>query len=279
MTKSDKSGTLKVTWSQVEDMALKIYDNSPVPTATIMGIQRLRDNIDGPGIRSLVLFNTCPLECEYCLNKMMMRSGIQKEFTSEQLYEVLQVDTTYFELSEGGVTFGGGEPAVQVDFIEKFADLVLDKWSIILETSLNVPRENIVRLSKVVDKWIVDIKDMNPNIYFDYTQHSGNPAYDNLEWLVANGFREKIHVRVPLIPDYNTPEDQAKSIEKLKAMGLEVEPFTYIKTHPKEEVETVCGMPTLPDDNELVGELPIADEIFSYHKPRKIKPNGRKKEV
>lgn len=268
---------LKVLWSAIADS--KTGKSNKEPTAKVMGIQRLRDNIDGPGIRSLVLFNTCPLECDYCLNKIMMQSGIEKEFTPEKLYEALQVDTTYFELSEGGVTFGGGEPALQVDFIEQFADLVIDKWSIILETSLNVPRENIARLSRVVDRWIVDIKDMNPNIYFEYTGHSGNPAYDNLEWLVANGFGERIRVRVPLIPDYNTPEDQTKSIEKLKAMGLEVEPFTYIKTHSKEEVETTCSMPTPPDDTELVGELPEAEEIFSYHKPRKIKPYGRKKEV
>ena len=132
--KTKKSGFLKEKWDVP----------AGVPTAKVMGIQRLRDNIDGPGIRSLVLFNTCPLECEYCLNKMMMRSGIEREFTPEQLYDARLVDTTYFEISEGGVTFGGGEPALQVDFIEKFAEIVKDQWSIILETSLNVPYQRSV---------------------------------------------------------------------------------------------------------------------------------------
>lgn len=279
--KTKKSGLLKERWDVP----------AGVPTAKVMGIQRLRDNIDGPGIRSLVLFNTCPLECEYCLNKMMMRSGIEREFTPEQLYEALLVDTTYFEISEGGVTFGGGEPALQVDFIEKFAEIVKDQWSIILETSLNVPYQNVVRLASFVDYFIVDIKDMNPSIYFEYTQHSGFQAYDNLEWLVRNGHASKIRVRVPLIPDYNTEEDQVASIEKLKAMGLEVEPFNYIKTRKREEPMPLAGVPSLPDDHEpllgdivcdeddLVGELPMDEDLFSGLKPRKVKRRERKEKM
>lgn len=279
--KTKKSGFLKEKWDVP----------AGVPTAKVMGIQRLRDNIDGPGIRSLVLFNTCPLECEYCLNKMMMRSGIEREFTPEQLYDALLVDTTYFEISEGGVTFGGGEPALQVDFIEKFAEIVKDQWSIILETSLNVPWQNVMRLACFVDYFIVDIKDMNPSIYFDYTQHPGFQAYDNLEWLVRNGHASKIRVRVPLIPDYNTEEDQKASIEKLKAMGLEVEPFTYIKTRKREEPMPLAGVPSLPDDSEpllgdivcdpddLLGELPMDEDLFSGLKPRKVKSRERKEKM
>ena len=279
--KTKKSGLLKEKWDVP----------AGAPTAKVMGIQRLRDNIDGPGIRSLVLFNTCPLECEYCLSKMMMRSGIEREFTPEQLYDALLVDTTYFEISEGGVTFGGGEPALQVDFIEKFAEIVKDQWSIILETSLNVPWQNVMRLASFVDYFIVDIKDMNPSIYFDYTQHPGFQAYDNLEWLVRNSHASKIRVRVPLIPDYNTEEDQSASIEKLKSMGLEVEPFTYIKTRKREEPMPLAGVPSLPDDHEpllgdivcdeddLVGELPMDEDLFSGLKPRKVKRRERKEKM
>ena len=279
--KTKKSGLLKEKWDVP----------AGVPTAKVMGIQRLRDNIDGPGIRSLVLLNTCPLECEYCLNKMMMRSGIEREFTPEQLYDALLVDTTYFEISEGGVTFGGGEPALQVDFIEKFAEIVKDQWSIILETSLNVPWQNVMRLASFVDYFIVDIKEMNPSIYFDYTQHPGFQAYDNLEWLVRNSYASKIRVRVPLIPDYNTEEDQSASIEKLKSMGLEVEPFTYIKTRKREEPMPLAGVPSLPDDHEpllgdivcdeddLVGELPMDEDLFSGLKPRKVKRRERKEKM
>ena len=278
MNKIEGTEIQKIAWKRIKGIALEMYES--MPKAKIMGIQRLRDNIDGPGIRSLVLFNTCPLECEYCLNKMMMRSGIEKEFTPEELYEALLVDATYFEISEGGVTFGGGEPALQVEFIEKFAELVKDKWTIILETSLNVPRENIVRFSKFVDQYIVDIKDMNPSIYHEYTMHSGIPAYNNLEWLVKNGFASKIRVRVPLIPDFNTEEDQANSIGKLKAMGLEVEAFNYVKTHTRDDSEELTGDLVPPnDDDTLLGELPEIADMFSDRKKRVIKPYERKEEM
>ncbi len=45
-------------------------------TASIMGVERLRNNVDGPGIRTLVLFDSCPLNCDYCLNRLLMESGI-----------------------------------------------------------------------------------------------------------------------------------------------------------------------------------------------------------
>ena len=59
-----------------------------------MGFERLRENVDGPGIRTLVLLGGCPLHCEYCLNKMLLRSGIQKAFTPDELYDILMVDSS-----------------------------------------------------------------------------------------------------------------------------------------------------------------------------------------
>ena len=223
-----------------------------------MGIERLRENIDGPGFRTLVLFDSCPLECEYCLNRMMMKSGIKKRFTVGELYEALMIDTTYFDISKGGVTFGGGEPLAYSEFIEQFNVITAGDWRIIIETSLNVPRKNVIRLANIVELFYVDIKDMNPIIYKEYTHHPGNKAYSNLRWLVGNGYADKVVVRVPLIPDFNTKEDQAESVKILKAMGLKTEPFEYIKTH--ERYVTLAGIPSDPE--ELMGDLtPTGNEV------------------
>ena len=71
-----------------------------------MGIERLRDNVDD-GIRSLVLFDSCPMKCEYCINKMLMQSGIKRRFTAKALFDTLGIDAPYFQVSGGGITFGG----------------------------------------------------------------------------------------------------------------------------------------------------------------------------
>ena len=225
-------------------------------TAPIMGFERLRENVDGPGLRTLVLFAGCPLHCEYCLNKMLLKSGIKKDFTPKELYDILKIDCSYFEISDGGITFGGGEPALQSRFIKDFYELcneMDDDMDIRLETSLNVQLEHIQLLAPFVSKFYVDIKDMDPEIYCDYTHEYNHFVYTNLEWLSKNGYASKILCRVPLIPEFNTVENQVNNIKSLREMGFETESITYIKTHePYPEIMTM-GIPADPD--ELMGDL------------------------
>ena len=232
-------------------------------TASIMGIERLRDNVDGPGIRTLVLFDSCPLNCEYCINKMMLKSGIKKDFSVEELYDLLRIDDPYYEISDGGVTFGGGEPALQSQFIENFYNLTEGRMSIILETSLSIPLEHVQKLAPIVDRFYVDVKDMNPEIYSDYTHEYNHFLLTNLEWLAKNGYASKVIARVPLIPEFNTEEDQAKSVKELKEMGFEVETFKYVQTHKPLEPIMLMGVPELPDyPDDLMGDLKPEEDII-----------------
>ena len=239
-------------------------------TASIMGFERLRENIDGPGLRTLVLFAGCPLHCEYCLNKMLLKSGIQKDFTPEELYDILMIDSSYFKVSGGGITFGGGEPAMQSRFIKAFDELcreIDEAMDIRLETSLNVPLEHIQLLAPFISKFYVDIKDMNPEIYCDYTHEYNHFVYTNLEWLSKNGYASKVLARVPLIPEFNTAGNQAESVRVLHEMGFETETFEYIKTHePFQEIVTM-GIPELPDD--LMGDLKPNDNDMLEDNERK----------
>lgn len=226
-------------------------------TAYIMGIERLRDNVDGCGLRTLVLFDSCPLACDYCLNRLLMQSGIRKRFSPESLMEILKIDEALFLISGGGVTFGGGEPALQSEFIAAFAELNQGSWPLAIETSLNVAPEHVFRLSRCIDEFFVDIKDMNPVVYRSYTGVDGRQAYYNLKWLVSNGFASKITVRVPLIPGYNDKAGQQKSLRMLKAMGLKTEAFSYIlpdkPVQKKGTVSVTLGIPT--PDKYVLGNM------------------------
>ena len=67
-------------------------------------------------------------------------------------------------------------------------------------------------------------------IYRRYT--GGDPArmQDNLRWLLTQVGAERILVRVPRIPEYNTKEDQEKSAERLRALGISnLDLFDYVK--------------------------------------------------
>lgn len=197
--------------------------------ASVFGISRHRLTTDGEGVTTLVAFNGCPLRCRYCLNKTSWEMDNGRDYTPESLFEEVKIDQLYFLATHGGVTFGGGEPLLQVEFIKAFRELCGPQWQILAETSLNVPFENVQTIDPILDGYIVDIKDMNPEIYQAYTGKDISLVLANLEWLLKHGDPNRIIVRVPHIPEFNTDEDVAKSIERLKAMGVvDVDEFQYI---------------------------------------------------
>ena len=198
-------------------------------TAKIFGISRHRLTTDGEGVTTLVAFNGCPLRCKYCLNKTCWDAAKGRDYTPEILFEEVKIDQLYFLATHGGVTFGGGEPLLQVEFIKAFRELCGPQWQILAETSLNVPFENVQTIDPILDGYIIDIKDMNPEIYQTYTGRDNSIVLTNLEWLLNSGDPNRIMVRVPHIPEFNTDEDVAKSKEHLTAMGVKnIDEFNYI---------------------------------------------------
>ena len=148
--------------------------------------------------------------------------------TPEELYERVKIDQLYFLASGGGVTFGGGEPLLYADFLRRFRALCGEHWHLCAETSLNVPWENVVRAAECMDMFYIDCKDTDPEIYRRYTGKSNETMLRNLQkllWLVGP---DRIVVRLPLIPAFNTEEDRQKSRRLLENMGItRFDLFTY----------------------------------------------------
>lgn len=198
--------------------------------ARLIGISRLRLGTDGRGIRTLVAFHGCPLSCRYCLNPSCLSSSAKViSKTPAEIAEVLKKDTLYFLASRGGVTFGGGEPLLRSEFIREVIEVYEKEIDVTIETSLNVPRNNVGIVLPFVNEFIVDIKDIDPKVYKDYTTKSNALVRENLKWLVGEGCADKIVCRVPLIPHFNNIESQERSIEELKEVGIRrFDRFNYI---------------------------------------------------
>ncbi|MBO4427260.1 MAG: radical SAM protein [Bacteroidales bacterium] len=222
--------------------------------AKIFAIDGLRIESDGEGIRSLVCFAGCPLKCKYCINKKMMKGNDMKEYTPLDLLVELMKYDAYFKGSDGGVTFGGGEPALQSEFIKEFKSICPPDWHIDIETSLNVPRGHVETLADIIGVWHVDIKDMNPEIYKKYTKSNNRLVLENLRYLIDRGLADRIHVRVPSIPEYNRESDVEKSCQILTEMGLsKIEMFPYVMLDKwGDRVQEGC--PYFGDD-DLLGDL------------------------
>lgn len=199
-------------------------------TAPFIAINRHRLTTDGEGVTTLVGFHGCPLHCEYCLNVQCLQAdGVWCRLTPGELYSEVEIDDLYFVATGGGICFGGGEPLLRSDFIKAFAEIMNPEWKLTIETSLNVPLENVKAIASLVQMWYVDIKDMNPDIYKAYGCKENKQVIGNLQWLAANGYADKVIIRLPLIPEYNTDEDRQQSQQQLEKMGFtNFDKFNYI---------------------------------------------------
>ena len=199
-------------------------------TAPFIAINRHRLTTDGEGVTTLVGFHGCPLHCQYCLNAQCLQAdGVWCRLTPGELYSEVEIDDLYFVATGGGICFGGGEPLLRSDFIKAFAEIMNPEWKLTIETSLNVPLENVKAIASLVQMWYVDIKDMNPDIYKAYGRKENKQVVSNLQWLAANGYADKVIIRLPLIPEYNTDEDRQRSQQQLEEMGFtNFDKFNYI---------------------------------------------------
>ena len=194
-----------------------------------IGVERLRVFCDGEGITTLVAGYGCPLRCRYCLNPQCFeRKAPVKIYGMQELIEEVAVDDLYFQATGGGVVFGGGEPLLQADFIHEFRRQCPPEWKVYLESSLAVPEKEFEKVISDIDFFLIDIKDMDSKIYEKYTGINNGRTLQNLKLLVERGLADKAMIRIPLIPDFNTKEQQQKSIATLRDLGFtEYDVFTY----------------------------------------------------
>ena len=190
--------------------------------ANIFAIGRHRFDVDGTGVRSLVVFAGCPLRCKYCINPYTW-DGSKKAvaYTPEMLLQKVSVDSVYFQATNGGITFGGGEPLLHSRFISDFIDIAPTTWNYTVETSLSVPFENVEQVINKISHFVVDIKTLDEDKYYSYTNNHLDLAKQNLISLLKIVGKERITVRVPTIPGYVNIDSQNKTIAELRAIGID----------------------------------------------------------
>lgn len=104
--------------------------------AKVNSIVRLRVNSDGNGVRDVVFFQGCPLKCIWCCNPETHYSNNCEVISVDELYQLISRDLIYFCESKGGITFSGGEPLLNIDFIVEFLKKYGHLFNANIETSL-----------------------------------------------------------------------------------------------------------------------------------------------
>lgn len=177
---------------------------------------------DGPGIRTTVFFNGCPLQCVWCQNpEGQDLSGGRWYELDELLYRVL-IDRPFFDSTGGGVTVSGGEPTVQMAFVSQFLQaLRREGVDTAIETCgfFNYPRF-ATHLLPHLNRIYYDLKIMDEACHRRLTGQSNRPVLAHLRQLLQDA-TIPVHVRVPLVPGMTaTAENLAAIGQFLREQGI-----------------------------------------------------------
>jgi pyruvate formate lyase activating enzyme len=176
---------------------------------------------DGPGIRTTVFMKGCPLSCTWCHNPegQSMRPQVIRGLAGErlagqayiatQLAELLNQQADILRANEGGVTFSGGEPLLQAEFIAEVIDL-LHGVHILLDTSGYGREQDFQKLVDRSDLVFFDLKLVDRIAHQHYTGQSNDLILNNLKILSASG--KPFVIRVPLVPGVTDTDENLASI-------------------------------------------------------------------
>jgi pyruvate formate lyase activating enzyme len=145
---------------------------------------------------------------------------VGKETSVEEVMKEIDKDAVFYGESEGGVTFSGGEPLLQFDFLNALLDECKDRSiHTAVDTCGHASPEAVEKISHKVDLFLYDIKLMHDKDHEKYTGMSNKQILRNFEMLAENG--RDLLVRFPIIPAINdSKENVAKTAEFILSHGV-----------------------------------------------------------
>jgi pyruvate formate lyase activating enzyme len=179
---------------------------------------------DGPGIRTTIFFSGCSLSCIWCHNPESIAilqnenceeevSFITKNYSIDELMEIIKKDTIFFDESGGGVTFSGGEPLLQIDFVNEIIELCRkNNISTAIDTCGYIPTGSLKKVYEKTDLFLYDMKLFDNGLHEKYTGVSNKLIFKNLELL--SSLNCKLIIRIPLIPGITDQKLNIVSIAK-----------------------------------------------------------------
>ena len=183
--------------------------------------------VDGPGIRTVIFLNKCLLRCKYCHNPETWQMGEENYNVQEIVNRVLR-NKPYFG-KKGGVTFSGGEPLLQQDFvIETCKELKKHNIHIALDTA-GITDQNCEELLQYVDLVILDVKHITKDGFKNVTQFDYMDKYMNFLELLKKSYKE-VWIRQVIIPGIN--DNEAYVHEFVKFLRDNINNITNIEFLP-----------------------------------------------
>lgn len=160
--------------------------------------------MEGDGIRMAVFMCGCPLRCVYCHNPDTwdMASGIK--YSPDELVKKTDRYNAYY-LNGGGVTFTGGEPLMQSEFLEEALKAFKNRgYHTAIDTSGAIIPKNIDSIIANTDLFIVDLKFNTDSDYKKYCKGSISKSLELMKKVSDSG--KELRLRTVILPNINDSE-------------------------------------------------------------------------
>ncbi len=200
-------------------------------TGQIFKIQRYSIH-DGPGIRTTVFLQGCPLHCWWCHNPESQPScsATARTVSVAALIEEIEQDTIFFDHSNGGVTFSGGEPLAQPGFLVALLKACREREiHTTVDTSGFAPAHIMEQVARLCDLILFDLKTMDDTEHRQYTGVSVEPVLKNLALLQT--LDTDLRLRLPLIPDITATDSNLERITDLLSTHNRFRPLDLLPFH------------------------------------------------
>jgi len=186
--------------------------------------------VDGPGIRIVIFMQGCPLRCLFCHNPETWEKVSKNKMTSKEIVDEIRKYRPYIE-KDGGVTFSGGEPLLQSEFLLEMLKMC-NKAGIhtALDTSgTGYNKKYLDEILKYTDLVILDIKAIDEDNYKKMTGKDMTMFNYFVDRLLENN--NKIWLRQVIVPNINDTEEYIFKIKKYIKKFKNIEKIELLPYH------------------------------------------------
>ena len=189
----------------------------------------------------------------YCLHDAREICG--KEYTVDEMMREILKDKAFYDNSDGGVTFSGGECMLQIDFLEELLKACKENGiHTAVDTAGHVPFEYFERILSYTDLFLYDVKCFTESLHVESTGISNKRILENLTRLSRETSVDMI-VRIPLIPTFNDDvkelQSMANFLHSLRIRAVELLPYHPMGEHKYEALGRTCTHYKVPDKQAM----------------------------